>query len=349
MKTNARALSKIETDLEAEFKREAESPISIGRLLLKAKELLDAHGEWLAWLKNHFPHAVRTAQRCMSAAEFADKYATVSHLKLAPSALYALAAADNRGNDALVQAVLREAETAWIDRDRVGQIERALSAPPASDDEPPRRSSSDDEPPTSEPPAPPPPAPALTPKAAALVASFDNAVEAFKPLLAKRVADFVASAKPDYELQEIANFLLQIVAARRPTVDEQKQIAPPPALSPPSTSAPTITLDVSEYAEERPKLGTAGTLDVPALVARLRETETAPQAAAPDVTSEPSDFERKMARGEGEEVGDFLAAGGGLSQLRDVVTDPDKKPIVEAYFAKGGTVTHCSTSRRRAA
>ena len=55
MSSNARALSKIETDLEGEFKREAASPIRIGRLLLKAKELLTEHGEWLTWLGAQFP------------------------------------------------------------------------------------------------------------------------------------------------------------------------------------------------------------------------------------------------------------------------------------------------------
>lgn len=307
LKTNARALSKIEIDLEAEFRREAESPISIGRLLLKAKELLDAHGEWLAWLKNHFPHAVRTAQRCMSAAEFADKYDTVSHLKLAPGALYALAAADNKGNDALVEAVLREAETAWVDRDRVGQIERALSAPPASDDEPPALPPPDDEPPTSEPPALP-PAPSLTPKAAALVKAFDNAVDAFKPLLAKRVADFIASTKPDYELQEIANFLLQIVAARQPAIEEQKQIAP-------RQPTPTITLGADEYSEpDPPQVQTAGDLDVAALAAGFRATTDAGEFV--------SDLEKKLALADNEPVGERLAAGGQASEYSRTLIKP---------------------------
>ena len=114
----------------------------------------------------------------------------------------------------------------------MGAIAEELRQPPASDheDEPPALP-----PPTSEPPALPPPAPSLTPKAAALVASFDAEVEAFKPLLAKRTADFIASTKPDHELEAIANFLAQIIAARQPVVEEPKLLSAPPALSPPST------------------------------------------------------------------------------------------------------------------
>ena len=106
MSSNARALLKIETDLEGEFKREAASPIRIGRLLIKAKELLTEHGEWLTWLGANFPQARRTAQNYMAAGKFADKYATGAHLKLAPGALYELARIDGDGNGELVQKVL---------------------------------------------------------------------------------------------------------------------------------------------------------------------------------------------------------------------------------------------------
>lgn len=312
MRTNARALSKIETDLEGEFKREAASPIKIGRLLNQAKELLTEHGEWLAWLGDHFPHAARTAQRYMGAAAFAAKYDTVSHLKLAPGALYELASIDNEGDGELVQAVLARAETAWIDRDGVNAIAEELRQLPASDH------ADGSEPPALPPPPPdsgppPPPPPALTPKAAALVASFDKAVEGFKPLLAKRAADFVASSKPDHELREIANFLGQVIAGRQ---DEPKQLAPPTR---PSAPSPTITLGADEYSEQTvappsSKPVTAGSLDVPALLAGVL-------AAADEHTDErpgePETMEQKSARADAEVVDDGLAAGAQMSEKND--------------------------------
>ena len=126
-----RSLTTIEADLEAAFRREANGPIEIGRLLNEAKEQLDTHGEWLPLLKARFPHAVRTAQNYMGAARLAYKYATVAHLRLSHSALYALVEADNNGDDELVEAVLREAQAtpAWIDRDRVNEIWREINLP----------------------------------------------------------------------------------------------------------------------------------------------------------------------------------------------------------------------------
>lgn len=352
MRTNARALSKIEADLEGELKREAESPIKIGRLLIKAKELLDAHGEWLPWLKDHFPHARRTAQNYMAAGRFADKYATVAHLKLTAGALYELAGRDNGGDGELVQAVLAKAATTWIDRDDIGAIADELRQPPASDH--------DD---GSEPPALPPPAPALTPKKAALVEAFDRAIEAFGPLLAKRTADFVASGKPDHELMEIANFLTQIVAARQPVIDEPKQL-PPPQPEP----SPTIELEAHEYTDATPesdvevisqeqsekitlaaliaatgpipdapppapelsdawsrvgeltkllpKHGVQQPEPKPIVVETVTRTEALSTAAyVRDAQPEPAtEHERKMARGEGEVVGDDLVERGRMSE-----------------------------------
>ncbi len=319
MRTHARALSKIETDLEVEFKREADSPIKIGRLLIQAKELLTEHGEWLRWLGDYFPHAARTAQRYMSAAEFAAKYDTVSHLHVTPGALYALAAADSEDNSALIEAALREAESKWIDQKRVVEI---LRAPPALPPPPPD---------SGPPPAPP---PAITPKKAALVEAFDKAVEAFKPLLAKRAADFFASGKPDHELREIANLLGQVIAGRQPAIDEPKQLAPPTR---PPASSPTITLGAEEYSEQpAPAWSRVGELVefLPKHGVQQPEVEQpAPEAVGL------SEHERKAALAAKEEVG--IPEGSRLSQLA-APTDP-----VAAFLAKGGIVTQCPPDRRR--
>jgi hypothetical protein len=360
MRTNARALSKIETDLEGEFKREAESPIKIGRLLIKAKELLDDHGEWLPWLGNHFPHVARTAQRYMSAAEFADKYDTVSHLQVTPGALYALAAADSEDNRALIEAALREAESKWIDQKRVVEI---LRAPPAVGEPPPDSG------------PPPTPPPAITPKKASLVLAFDNAVEAFKPLLAKRAADFVASGKPDHELREIANFLGQVIAGRQPAIDEPKQPAPPTLQTAPS---PTITLGADGYTVDESKVApepvdeqstppverpeTAGGLDVTALLAGVLATTVTLTASGFTEPGKPETLAQKLARADKEEVADDLADRGQMSEKNNgewdagpgrspaaAPTEPEDSPHVAAFEASGGTVTQCPPGKRRRA
>jgi len=210
MRKNSRPLEAIEADLEAALEREARGPVEIGALLTEAKALLGSHGMWLLWLKAKFPHTARTAQNYMAAAALAAKYATIAHLRLAPGALYALCEADNRGDAVVVERVLHEAETGWVDADRVREIAREglWSPPPSSQPEP------DGTPP---PPPPPPPPPGLKPKQARLVQDFDAAVAAFKSLLTKRAADFVASSTPGLELEAIANFLLQVARERSKT------------------------------------------------------------------------------------------------------------------------------------
>jgi Protein of unknown function (DUF3102) len=105
---NARPLATIEAALEASFKRETKNIVEIGGLLTEAKEQLDSHGQWLPWLKAKFPHAIRTAQNYMAAHRLAAKYATVAHLNLAPSALYALAQYDHDNKTEVVTVALRE-------------------------------------------------------------------------------------------------------------------------------------------------------------------------------------------------------------------------------------------------
>jgi len=236
---NARPLAKIEADLEAAFRREAKGPIEIGGLLIEAKEQLDAHGKWLPWLVAKFPHSVRTAQDYMSAARFAAKYAMIAHLKITAGGLYALARIDSRDsypNGAeIIKTALQEAESTWIGSDRVDDIDCMLNPPdpePPDPDPGPSPSPSpspsdgdddgdgdddddaDDRPP---PPAPPP----LNPKQARLVRDFDDAIAAFKKLVTKRAAEFVAAGAPSVDLELIANFLLQIAKERSRAKEEE--------------------------------------------------------------------------------------------------------------------------------
>jgi Protein of unknown function (DUF3102) len=251
---NSRSLKRIESELEAAFQREKQGPIEIGGLLAAAKELLTGHGEWLPWLKAKFPHSVRTAQDYMAAHRFATKYATVAHLKVAAGGLYALAVLDNAGNTDMINAALREAETQWVDADRVAAIVAELRQPPdttpAEDEEPPpsppeevedTRPVSSEEPgpillsadcaddeddappplPLDDDKPPPPPLSGPTPKQAGLTREFDTAASALRRLMARRSDDFTFTSMSTVDLLSIGNFILQVAAKRaRPDGDD---------------------------------------------------------------------------------------------------------------------------------
>ncbi len=51
-----RNIALITSELDAALKREATGIITIGSLLIEAREQLD-YGEWLAWLEEHFGRA----------------------------------------------------------------------------------------------------------------------------------------------------------------------------------------------------------------------------------------------------------------------------------------------------
>jgi len=74
------------------MKRTAQDIVEIGQRLIDVKERL-GYGRFLDWLKAEFDWNRRTANRFMSVAEqFSGNWDNLSHLKLAPSALYILAA-----------------------------------------------------------------------------------------------------------------------------------------------------------------------------------------------------------------------------------------------------------------
>ena len=213
------------------IKREAKTPIEIGRLLIEAKEQLNEHGEWLDWLGVKFPHTARTAQRYMSTARLAAKYDTVSHLKLSASGLYPLASDGYCDYPELIERVLQEAETKWIDADRVEEIAAELAdeamggddtnddeaplppdageAPPPPDAAPAPFDDDDDREPDDDRPPPAPP-PGLTPRQAALLRRFDEAASALVLLAAKSSREFVATSIPASDLKNIAAFLEDI-------------------------------------------------------------------------------------------------------------------------------------------
>ena len=99
---------------------------------MRRKEQLD-HGEWLPWLKKNFGSTNKTAENYMNAARFAAKFEIVSNLKLRPTALYRLGREldDPTGlyNRQAIEAILKAAETRWINADEARAIAKALQPP----------------------------------------------------------------------------------------------------------------------------------------------------------------------------------------------------------------------------
>ena len=149
------------------------------------------HGEWLPWLKLNFGSSIRSAQNYMNAARFAAKYATVAHLKLRPSVLYLLDSETMSPDE--INAILKAAETEWVDYERATEILNLLHAEQLDDTPEPQhaaeaaRTEADDiidGPPPELPPAPDPAPVDLT------LQSFDEAVATLHRLNTKLRASF---------------------------------------------------------------------------------------------------------------------------------------------------------------
>jgi hypothetical protein len=93
------------------------------------------HGAWLTWLAEHFDGSTSTATNYMHAAEFAIKFPTVTNLKLRPAALYVLGLMMDEWDQAVIDAILAEAETVCVNEDRVWEIERATRPVQDTDDD----------------------------------------------------------------------------------------------------------------------------------------------------------------------------------------------------------------------
>jgi hypothetical protein len=225
IKKARRSIKVIASELHIALKRETTDIIAIGDLLLEAKDQLE-HDLWLPWLEINFGSSIRTAQNYMSAARFALKYATVAHLKLKPTALYWLG--QNMDIIALdeIEAILKAAETKWVDHERAVDIVAAIHRERGGIDE--ERADEERERAIAEerareeavaseiddildgPPPELPPPPELTPEATVhdfTVASFDQAVETLSRLQTKALSSFVATTHPPDKIKMVADFL----------------------------------------------------------------------------------------------------------------------------------------------
>jgi Protein of unknown function (DUF3102) len=114
-----RTIKAITAELHDTLRSETTNLFKIGQLLIEAQEQLPYCG-WLSWLRENFAMTPRTAQNYMAAHRLATKYETVSHLKLRPAAIYALAEIEPKE----IAEVLKVAKKAkgWIDREKVMEI-----------------------------------------------------------------------------------------------------------------------------------------------------------------------------------------------------------------------------------
>lgn len=123
-----RELTVIAEEIRIALKSETANILKLGELLVEAKNSRHIkHGQWLPWLTQNFSMCERTAQKYMGAYRLAAKYesdADFTQLKLSAGALYFLSTSkESRLLKSLVTheaivAILKEAETKWVDEDR---------------------------------------------------------------------------------------------------------------------------------------------------------------------------------------------------------------------------------------
>jgi Protein of unknown function (DUF3102) len=228
-----RDIDLIATELQVAQKRERTDIIAIGALLIEAQAQLE-HGAWLPWLRANFGSSTHTAENYMAAARFAAKFETVSNLKLRPTALYLLGRGLDNNPDfysrKVIKAILKAAETEWINADRADQIATSLQPPEPS--EPPieeteaewtaaeeaERSEIDDI--LEGPPPDLPPAPEATVRDV-ILPPFDQAVGTLAQLQTKPLVSFVATTHEPDKIRTIINFLKAVADA----IEQQRKAA----------------------------------------------------------------------------------------------------------------------------
>jgi hypothetical protein len=217
-----RDIELISEQLQAVMKREAGDIIAIGDLLLEAKDQLD-HGEWLPWLKNNFGSSTTTAENYMAAARLAAQIPNVVNLKLRPTALYLLGGEVNDPtgfyNRKAIKAILKTAETEWVNEDRAFKIALTLQPPMPPVDDVETETATAEQTVQSEiddilegPPPELPPAPEATVHDV-ILPPFDQAVATLAQLQTKPLASFVATTHEPDRIRTVINFLKEVADA----------------------------------------------------------------------------------------------------------------------------------------
>src|SRR5262249_14835553 len=134
-----RGLLTIVEEIRETLRRDNSNIIRRGELLIEAKAMVE-HGEWLSWLERYFDMSEDTAERLMSVARFADRFRILRNMALShlpKGVLYALASGDY--SDAIIKAVLVEAESHPIAIARLYEIEEELNPEPEPNENLPER------------------------------------------------------------------------------------------------------------------------------------------------------------------------------------------------------------------
>jgi hypothetical protein len=228
-----RSLLTIVDEIRETFRSDNSNIIRRGDLLIEAKAQVE-HGEWLPWLKSYFDMSEDTAERLMSVARLADKFRILRNMDLShlpKGVLYALASEDY--SDAVIKAVLVEAESAPINIDRLDEIDEELNPPepepvedlPETDwlkeqQEPEtdwlkeqQEAEAEAEKILDGPPPDLPPIAEITAPTDFTLAQFDKAVKALSELHTKSVGKFIGTGHSTDDLEKAADFLRAVANA----------------------------------------------------------------------------------------------------------------------------------------
>jgi hypothetical protein len=217
-----RDIALVASELQVALKRETRNFIVIGDLLIEAKEKLD-HGEWLPWIEVNFGSSDQTAERYMNAARLAAKFPTVRNLKLRPTVLYLLGGKLNNPDELFspkaVEAILKAAETEWVNADRACDIARRARPPDIEKQEEKQRAerralaAEAAAIPDGPPPELPPPEEAAAPDVA--LQQFDRAVTMLAQVYTKPLATFAATTHEPSRIDAVVDFLRAVVERTR--------------------------------------------------------------------------------------------------------------------------------------
>jgi Protein of unknown function (DUF3102) len=196
MTAPAKSASEIAKTIRRLRERSCKDVIEIGRLLAKARDLLD-YGDWYRWLETEFQWSRPTADNFIRVFETFGDSTSLTVSVLEPSALYALS---QRSTPPTALAVVEKLVKAGKPPSAAGvkRIIREIKFP-ACDDPPPVPSE---------------PTPSPSVREAALAEQFRDAVTALVKLAARPSKTF-AGVVPANDLDMVANFLKQVASKEK--------------------------------------------------------------------------------------------------------------------------------------
>lgn len=216
-----RNLKVITVELQTMLKGETSSILTIGELLLEAREQIE-HGGWMDWLGENFSMSVSSCENYMNAARFARKFPGAGNLKLRASALYLLGSGDAPFDENAIEAILTAAETNWVSERRAWDIAISMRPKP----EPEERADWEDAELAPEPDKEmaeveaildgPPPALPAPPEATVhdvIVPPFDQAIKTLGVLKTKPLDKFAGTTHTTYAIRGIRDFLDEVADA----------------------------------------------------------------------------------------------------------------------------------------